>query len=99
MAHRVAHDVAHEVGHAYDVSRMTARERRRYLRRRGVPRAPWWPGAGSDDASGAGDFAEVFALCHAASPDFRSRLAPRPASPCSLLPRGARRPPRGSARP
>jgi hypothetical protein len=90
--HRVAHDLAHELGHAYDARRMTAAARRAWLRARGAPDAPWSPAGGraSDYDSGAGDFAEVFARCHAASPEFRSRLAPRPADACSLLPAGAR---------
>jgi hypothetical protein len=89
--HRVAHDLAHELGHALDERRLSARERAAYLRRRGVPDAPWWPGgAPSDLTSGAGDFAEVFARCHAPSPDFRSRLAPAPADACAMLPREAR---------
>jgi hypothetical protein len=90
IAHVVAHDIAHELGHAYDQQRMNDAERRAYLASRGVPAAAWLPTADSDYAVGAGDFAEVFALCHSASPDFRSRLAPRPASPCELLPAGAR---------
>jgi hypothetical protein len=91
--HRVAHDMGHEVGHAYDERRMTATARTEYLARRGVPDAPWLPGAdvASDLDSGAGDFAEVFALCAAASPDFRSTLAPRPEVPCDELPLDARR--------
>ena len=89
--HRTAHDLAHEIGHAWDAEHMTTASRRAYLARRGVPKAAWWPSSGrSDYAVGAGDFAEVFALCHAASPDFRSRLAPRPADPCAVLPDGAR---------
>jgi hypothetical protein len=90
--HRVAHDLAHELGHAYDASRMTPARRRAWLRARGAPDAPWSPVAGraSDYESGAGDFAEVFARCHAASPEFRSRLAPPPADACALLPAGAR---------
>jgi hypothetical protein len=84
--HRVAHDLAHELAHAVDVEHLTAAERRAYLRRRGAPRVAWWPAAdASDYAVGSGDFAEVFALCHAASPVFRSRLAPRPADPCAVL--------------
>lgn len=91
-AHRVAHDLAHELGHAYDDRHMTRALRRRFLARRGVTGAPWWPrGRFSDYTSGAGDFAEVFALCHSASPEFRSRLAARPPDPCALLPREARR--------
>ena len=89
--HRTAHDLAHEIGHAWDAEHMTTASRRAYLARRGVPKAAWWPSSGrSDYAVGAGDFAEVFALCHAASPEFRSRLAPRPPDPCAVLPRGAR---------
>ncbi|MEA2249874.1 MAG: hypothetical protein QOJ82_2132 [Solirubrobacteraceae bacterium] len=88
--HRVAHDLAHEIGHAFDFERMTNADRRAYLARRGRPDAPWWPKAASDYGVGAGDFAEVFALCHAASPIFRSRLAPRPADACAVLPAAAR---------
>jgi hypothetical protein len=84
--HRIAHDIAHELGHAYDDRRMTPALRRGYLQRRGVPGAAWWPrGRFSDLQSGAGDFAEVFALCHAPSPEFRSLLAPRPTDPCGIV--------------
>jgi hypothetical protein len=86
-AQRVAHDIAHELGHAYDATRLNNADRARYLRSRGVPGAEWFPSApGSDYATGAGDFAEVFALCFAPSPEFRSTLAPRPADPCALVP-------------
>lgn len=89
-AHRVAHDLAHEIGHAYDHLRLTAAQRRAWVGARGAPGAAWFPTAtASDYATGAGDFAEVFARCHAASPEFRSRLAPRPADACALLPAGA----------
>jgi hypothetical protein len=89
--HRVAHDLAHEIGHAYDARRLGAAQRSAWLRARGAPAASWFPAqAGSDYASGAGDFAEVFARCHAASPEFRGRLAPRPADACALLPAEAR---------
>ena len=85
-AHRVAHDLAHELAHAIDVEHLSAADRRAYLARRGAGGGAWWPGAeASDYAVGSGDFAEVFALCHAASPVFRSRLAPRPAEPCAVL--------------
>jgi len=87
----VAHDLAHELGHAYDATRMSAGQRAAYLRARGVPGAAWAPDAGASDyRSGAGDFAEVFALCQAASPVYRSRLAPRPQDPCAVLPKSAR---------
>jgi hypothetical protein len=90
-AQRVAHDIAHELGHAYDDRRLDDAQRAAYLRLRGVPHAAWWPhGALADYGVGAGDFAEVFALCHAASPEFRSTLAPRPQDPCAVLPAGAR---------
>ncbi|NUR78477.1 MAG: hypothetical protein HOQ28_19600 [Thermoleophilia bacterium] len=89
---RVAHDIAHELGHAYDARFLRGRDRRAYLARRGRPHAAWWPTAeGSDYASGAGDFAEVFALCYSPSPEFRSLLAPKPAHPCGLLRRKAKR--------
>jgi hypothetical protein len=90
--HRTAHDLAHEMGHAWDAEHMTSATRRAYLARRAVPHAEWWPtkAGHSDYDVGAGDFAEVFALCHAASPEFRSRLAPRPPDPCTVLPKGAR---------
>jgi hypothetical protein len=87
----VAHDLGHELGHAFDARMLTAAQRAAYLRARGVPNAPWFPGArASDYRSGAGDFAEVFALCHAASPVYRSRLADRPQDPCAALPKQAR---------
>ena len=89
--HRTAHDIAHELGHAWDDRHGTASGRAAYLRLRGRPGARWWPaGAHADYATGAGDFAEVFARCHAASPDFRSRLAALPADACALLPADAR---------
>ena len=89
--HRIAHDLAHEIGHAFDTGTLSASERAAYLRARGAAGAAWWPGAKTSDyATGAGDFAEVFALCHAASPDYRSRLAARPQDPCRLLPKDAR---------
>jgi hypothetical protein len=82
----VAHDLGHELGHAFDARYLTAARRTAYLRSRRAAAAPWSPGRrASDYRSGAGDFAEVFALCHAASPIYRSRLAPRPADACISL--------------
>ena len=84
--HRVAHDLAHELAHVIDVEHLSPADRRAYLARRGARGVAWWPGRDASDYTvGSGDFAEVFALCHAASPVFRSRLAPRPADPCALL--------------
>ena len=83
-AHRLAHDLAHELGHVVDRDRLTTATRERWLRARGA-RAPWSSGTASDYASGAGDFAEVYAACHAASPEFRSKLAPAPADACGAL--------------
>ena len=96
--HRVAHDIAHELGHAYDARYLTPPARDRYLQVRGRAGANWFPGfqaadytalALSDYGTGAGDFAEVFALCHSPSPEFRSTLAPEPGDPCALLPKPA----------
>jgi hypothetical protein len=88
--HRAAHDIAHELGHAWDRANLDDTARERYLRARGRPDAPWWPEAADDYATGSGDFAEVFARCHAASPEFRSRLAAAPADACAALPPAAR---------
>jgi hypothetical protein len=73
--------LAHELGHAVDLSRNTDQDRARWLARRGASGQAWWPSAQrSDFASGAGDFAEVFARWLVGNGDFRSRLAPAPAS-------------------
>lgn len=89
--HLIAHDLGHEIGHAVDDSRMTNPMRNAWLSARHARGRPWFPPASASDySSGAGDFAEVFALCHAASPEFRSTLAPAPARPCALLPAVAR---------
>ena len=59
--HRV---FAHELGHVIDVEMNSDRDRDRWLDQRTIPRAtPWWPIAESPDfATGAGDFAEAFAV-------------------------------------
>ena len=59
--HRV---FAHELGHVIDVEMNSDRDRDRWLDQRTIPRAtPWWPTAESPDfATGAGDFAEAFAV-------------------------------------
>ncbi len=60
---QLASIVAHELGHAMDVTHMGSDERNRWLEARGVDDAPWWSDAfASDFESGAGDFAEAFAV-------------------------------------
>lgn len=72
--------LAHEIGHALDLETGGSEQRARYLELRGLPAdTPWFPCDGcSDDASGAGDWAEVFAYWLAGAGDFRSRLAGPP---------------------
>ena len=62
-AYDVATVVAHELGHAVDVSLFDADDRETWLIARGLGDHDWWPepGAASDFASGAGDWAESFA--------------------------------------
>jgi hypothetical protein len=77
---QVVRILAHEVGHALDISSMTTRSRQRWLAARGAAGTPWWPGQDrSDFASGAGDFAEVFARWLLGEQmRFRSTVAPAP---------------------
>lgn len=74
--------IGHELGHAVDVTHGTRARRAEYLRLRGLPAStPWWPCAScSDYASGAGDFAEVFAVWVVGSQSFSSELAGRPSA-------------------
>lgn len=59
--HRV---FAHELGHVIDVEFNSGSDRDRWVAQRGLPSAaPWWPTAEAPDfATGAGDFAEAFAV-------------------------------------
>lgn len=59
--HRV---FAHELGHLVDVERNDDADRARWFEARGIAqRTPWWPSASSPDFdTGAGDFAEAFAV-------------------------------------
>lgn len=59
--HRV---LAHELGHVIDVEWNSEDERQAWRRQRGIPDSvPWWPSAAAPDfATGAGDFAEAFAV-------------------------------------
>jgi len=59
--HRV---IAHELGHLVDVELDSAEHRDRWIEQRGIDAdVPWWPGESAPDfATGAGDFAEAFAV-------------------------------------
>ena len=59
--HRV---FAHELGHVFDVELNDDADRARWAAQRDLPAsAPWWPSAAAPDfATGAGDFAEAFAV-------------------------------------
>lgn len=59
--HRV---FAHELGHVIDVERNSDDDRGRWLEQRGLAGSTrWWPNAEAPDfATGAGDFAEAFAV-------------------------------------
>lgn len=75
----LARILAHELGHAVDVSKNSGDERREWLAARGAETARWWPGNGlADFATGAGDFAEAFAVWQIGDDDYRSELAPVP---------------------
>lgn len=74
----VAFTLGHELGHAVDLSLGDDGQRAAWLRARGVPDAPWWVADGAADfASGAGDFAEAFAVWQTGGTG-ESRLAPHP---------------------
>jgi len=75
----LARILAHELGHAVDVSRNSGDDRREWLAVRGIDEAPWWPGNGlADFATGAGDFAESFAVWQVGDEDYRGELGPSP---------------------
>jgi hypothetical protein len=76
----VAHDIAHEIGHAIDVTYLTDENRADFLSiRRLKATTAWWAcNSCTDLDTGAGDFAESFALIAAPPFRFYSRLAPSP---------------------
>jgi hypothetical protein len=76
----IAHDIAHELGHAVDVSYLTDKDRSTILDIRDLPEStPWWAcSACGDLQTGAGDFAETFALIHAPRVKFYSELGAEP---------------------
>jgi hypothetical protein len=74
----IAHDVAHELGHAMDVTYLDAARRGRFLELRDLASdTAWWAcNSCTDLDTGAGDFAETFALWAAPRYKFYSTLAP-----------------------
>jgi hypothetical protein len=76
----VAHDIAHELGHAIDVSYLNDETRAEFLALRSLKATtPWWACDGCTDLqTGAGDFAECFALIAAPRYKFYSRLGDEP---------------------
>jgi hypothetical protein len=78
----IAFDIAHELGHAIDLVHNTDETRRNWLRLRGLdPKTPWFGcNRCSDYKTGAGDFAETFALLLLGPEYFRGRIAPPPAT-------------------
>ncbi len=76
----LARILAHELGHAVDVTLNSPEERTRWVDVRGLaPETPWWPSSGAADfQTGAGDFAEVFAVWQVGPSDFRSEVGPLP---------------------
>jgi hypothetical protein len=75
----VAFTLAHELGHAVDVTHFGEDERRAWLAARGLdPDTRWWVESGATDfGSGAGDWAEAFAM-HLLGGAGHSRLAGQP---------------------
>ncbi len=76
----LARILAHELGHAVDVTLNSGEERQAWLAQRGASEAtPWWPSSGAADfETGAGDFAECFAVWLVGSEDYRSVVGPVP---------------------
>lgn len=76
----LARIVAHEVGHAVDIEHLTPAERDRYRQVRGIPAdVAWYPcDSCRDEATVAGDFAEVFAWWLFGPGVFASDVAPPP---------------------
>jgi hypothetical protein len=72
--------LAHEIGHAIDVTHFDDVMRRTWSETRNIEAAQWWPDAyASDFETGAGDFAEAFAVWAVDDPS-SSRVAHQPTS-------------------
>ena len=72
--------LAHEIGHAIDVTHFDDAMRRTWSEARSIESAQWWPDAyASDFETGAGDFAEAFAVWAVDDPS-SSRVAHQPTS-------------------
>lgn len=70
--------LAHELGHAVDVTHLDDGHRSEWLEIRSIEGAQWWPDAyASDFETGAGDFAEAFAVWAVEDPS-SSRIAHQP---------------------
>jgi hypothetical protein len=77
----LAFTLAHEVAHVVDYEALTEADRRHWRRLRGIAEsAPWYTDrAGAPDlATGAGDFAECFAVYEVGLVDFRSHVGGPP---------------------
>ncbi len=76
----VAHDISHELGHAIDVTYLNDERRAEVLAIRGLPaQTNWWAcNACTDLQTGAGDFAETFAMIAAPRYKFYSELGSEP---------------------
>ncbi len=73
------HVIAHELGHAIDVTLNSTEDRERWQEQRGIADVDWWPGSGATDfATGAGDFAEAFAVWLTGPDGYRSELGNTP---------------------
>jgi hypothetical protein len=71
--------LAHELGHAVDVSHLGDDDRLAWRDLRNLAAIPWFPEPGERDfATGAGDFAESFAVWLVGGELFRSELGPPP---------------------
>ena len=72
--------LAHEIGHAIDVTHFDDAMRLTWSETRNIEGAQWWPDAyASDFETGAGDFAEAFAVWAVNDPS-SSRVAHQPTS-------------------